>query len=674
MGLNCSRSGGLLLVALLLLGCQALLIGKARSADRVELSGLQSQFAPTITDKPPEELGKAIGFAAGLEQGSELSFQRKTSSSSNIDHLHYEQLYKGVPVWGERITISRNKSNEIVRYSGAIMRGLSFDVPDNKAAVTPQAALERAKSVVSQGANFAPSQLKSENDNVRLVVYVRPSDKKAFLSYEVSFFAVPAAKAAKPSRPFLIIDAKTGDVLYRYEGLTNEKGTGPGGNERTGKYFYGKGKLPALDVESTGAKCRMSTKDIATINFNNQVAAPETPFEFKCSENTYHETNGGYAPLNDAHYFATIAVKMYRDWYGTSPLEGKVLLRVHYGENYENAFWNGQCLTFGDGADSYYPLVSLDIMAHELSHGFTEQHSNLIYAGESGAMNEAFSDMAAEAAKSYAANGKQTDFRIGTSIMKGTEDKSLRYLCDPRRDGQSIDNVSDYKPELDVHLASGVYNKAFCQLAKTAGWDVRKTFGVFLAANRDYWAPNSTFVSGARDVVHAAQDAGYPVEDVKAAFKSVGIVLDASATPTPAPKAIEPQVSSLKSAKPQASLKASEAKPASAQQAAIKEAAPVKEAHEQSGIVGDWAMPDSGDVLTIKDGGRWFHPKHGLARIREGNDAADLKIYYANANAQCSYRISFGEQGKTLTLTAADPTQDPDFCPAGTLRSVGRNQ
>ncbi len=673
MDLKCSRSGRFLPIALFLLAGQAAFTGEVYSADRVELSGLQSQFAPTITDKPPEELGKAIGFAAGLDQGSELSFQQKTSSSSNIDHLHYEQLYRGVPVWGERITISRNKSNEIVRYSGAILRGLSFDVPDNKAALTPQAALDRAKSVVSQGANFAPSQLKSENDNVRLVVYVRPSDKKAFLGYEVSFFAVPVSKTAKPSRPFFIIDAKTGDVLYRYEGLTNEKGTGPGGNERTGKYFYGKGNLPALDVESSGAKCRMATKDVTTINFNNQVAAPETPFEFKCSENTYRESNGGYAPLNDAHYFATITVKMYRDWFGTDPLQGKVLLRVHYGENYENAFWNGKCLTFGDGADSFYPLVSLDIVAHELSHGFTEQHSNLIYAGESGAINEAFSDMAAEAAKSYAAKGAQTDFRIGTNIVKGAGDKSLRYLCEPRRDGQSIDNVSDYKPELDVHLASGVYNKVFCVLAKTGGWDVRKTFGVFLAANRDYWAPGATFVSGARDVVHAAQDAGYPVEDVKAAFKSAGIVLDESAAPAPASKAI-PQVSSLKSDTSQASLKAREANPASSQQAAIKDAAPVKEAQEQSVIVGDWAIPDSGQVLTIKDGGRWFHPKHGLARIREGNSAADLKIYYANANAQCSYRISFGDDGKTLNLTAADPTQDPDFCPAGALRSLGRNQ
>ncbi len=57
---------------------------------------------------------------------------------------------------------------------------------------------------------------------------------------------------------------------------------------------------------------------------------------------------------------------------------------MHYGEDYENAFWNGEVITFGDGNTTFYPFVSLDVMAHELGHGFTEQHSGLVYAGQSG--------------------------------------------------------------------------------------------------------------------------------------------------------------------------------------------------------------------------------------------------------------------------------------------------
>ena len=61
------------------------------------------------------------------------------------------------------------------------------------------------------------------------------------------------------------------------------------------------------------------------------------------------------------------------------------VVRVHYGEAHNNAQWDGKTLSFGDGAvRKYYPLVTLDIMAHELGHGFTEQNSGLVYSGQSG--------------------------------------------------------------------------------------------------------------------------------------------------------------------------------------------------------------------------------------------------------------------------------------------------
>ena len=670
----------------------------ARAADRVELSSVENQFSSTISDKPPEELGKMIGFAAGIETGSELSFKQKTGAA-NIDHYHYEQTFRGVPIWGERVTVSRNKANEIVRSSGAIVRGLSFDVPDTKAKLSPEAALERAKSEVRGGAQIAPGALKTENDNTRLVVYVRPSDKKALLSYEVSFFAGSAG--GKPTRPFFLIDAQTGEVLYRYEGLANEHGFGPGGNERTGKYYYGKGKLPPFEVQAAGGTCKMETADVTTANYNNQISAPDTPFEFKCRENSFKPSNGAFAPLNDAHYFAAIAVNMYRKWYNTEPIKGKVLLRVHYGQDYQNAFWNGKCLTFGDGGDVFYPLVSLDIMTHELSHGFTEQHAGLIYTGESGVINEAFSDMAGEAAKAFAATGREPEFQIGATILKGKEAKPLRYLCEPARDGRSIDHVKDYKPDLDVHFGSGVYNKAFCLLAKSSGWDVRKAFGAFLAANRDYWAPSTTFVSGAKDVVHAAEDAGYPVADVKAAFAAVGISTDAvtalpaSISAPPAPQtSIAPQApvqpapqASVSPVKPPSApvIVASEPRPSQtaarveqqnsavvAPDAQAKAAAAVPQAPDKGGLAGEWSIENSAETITIKEGGQWFHSKHGLAKIREAADDADLKVFYLNKDVQCAYRVAASDAGKTLILTAADASQDPEFCPSGRLRSLER--
>ncbi|MBE1043438.1 M4 family metallopeptidase, partial [Escherichia coli] len=120
----------------------------------------------------------------------------------------------------------------------------------------------------------------------------------------------------------------------------------------------------------------------------------------------------------------------------------------------ENAYWDGTAMLFGDGATMFYPLVSLDVAAHEVSHGFTEQNSGLIYRGQSGGMNEAFSDMAGEAAEFYM-RGKN-DFLIGYDIKKGSG--ALRYMDQPSRDGRSIDNASQYYNGIDVHHSSGVYN------------------------------------------------------------------------------------------------------------------------------------------------------------------------------------------------------------------------
>jgi pseudolysin/vibriolysin len=174
---------------------------------------------------------------------------------------------------------------------------------------------------------------------------------------------------------------------------------------------------------------------------------------------------------------------------------------------------------FGDGATTFYPLVSLDVAAHEVSHGFTQQNSNLTYSGQSGGINEAFSDMAGEAAE-YFSRGKN-DFLVGSEIFKNGV--ALRYMATPTKDGRSIDNASKFVTGMDVHYSSGVYNKAFYTLATKAGWNTSKAFQVMADANRLYWTASTTFNKGACGVQQAATNRGYPVADVKAAFTAVGV-------------------------------------------------------------------------------------------------------------------------------------------------------
>ena len=181
---------------------------------------------------------------------------------------------------------------------------------------------------------------------------------------------------------------------------------------------------------------------------------------------------------------------MYPAYTGYNALSFQLVMRVHYSTNYENAFWDGSTMTFGDGASTFYPLVSADVAGHEVSHGFTEQHSNLTYSGQSGGMNEAFSDMGGEATEYYWKGTQRLPRRRGN--LQGRAG-ALRYMCNPTQDGGSIDNAANYTSGMDVHYSSGVYNKAFCNLAKTAGWGTPTAFKVFARANALYWTASSTY-------------------------------------------------------------------------------------------------------------------------------------------------------------------------------------
>src|SRR3546814_16168035 len=120
----------------------------------------------------------------------------------------------------------------------------------------------------------------------------------------------------------------------------------------------------------------INSEKFTTINLVHCTSV-STPGTYTCPRNTVEAINGAYAPLNDAHYFGHVVFDMYNDYLQTSPLTNKVTLKVHYSTNYENAFWEPatQTMYFGDGASTFYPLVGLDVLAPEVSPGFTEQNS-----------------------------------------------------------------------------------------------------------------------------------------------------------------------------------------------------------------------------------------------------------------------------------------------------------
>lgn len=455
----------------------------------------------------------------GLSTENDLVLVKEFKKSNGGVTRRYQQMYKGIPVVGDQVILSFDKNNQLEFAHGAAVYDIALDLQSVKPTLTKDAAValaEQAHGVVALDAKG--DKLEKHNETSKLVVWVNKKNKKAYLAYEVSYVVY----GDNPSRPYQIIDAHTGEMLFSYENLQHAQATGPGGNQKTGRYVYGT-DYSHLDVEQSGSTCTMNSANVKTINLNHG-STNSSAHSFTCPENTIKEINGAFSPLNDAHYFGNVVFNMYSDWLGTAPLTFQLKMRVHYNTSYENAFWDGSAMTFGDGKDRFYPLVSLDVSAHEVSHGFTEQNSGLVYSGKSGGLNEAFSDMAGEAAEFFMKGSN--DWLVGQDIFKA--EGALRYMNDPTRDGRSIDHQSDYSSGMDVHHSSGVFNKAFYNLATTAGWDTKKAFLVMAKANQQYWTANTNWDLAGNGAIDAACDLGFEIADVKAALAAVGVNSDAS--------------------------------------------------------------------------------------------------------------------------------------------------
>lgn len=485
-----------------------------------------------------------IGASSSNSAVHKLQVMSSHKDTRAVVHTRMQQMYQNLPVIGGYAIIHGKDGQHLVsphaKATGMIYKDLAADLGSRPSDNSQQA-------LTSLMATYAASQISEKQ--VEPVIYIDQHDK-AHWAYKVSFLVNQPKKI--PQRPTAYVDAKNMQPLLVWDDIKTERhpvyGVGFGGNQRAGKYRYDgtSDGLPLLELSRDDATqlCYMETDLVKIVDMDNDYYSNNYPMHFACPqpylENTYltgyaadgyDEINGAYSPSNDAMYIGYVIHHMYRDWYGVHALKNRdgsamqLVMRVHYGSEYQNAFWDGRQMTYGDGGSMMYPLVSMGVGAHEISHGFTEQNSNLQYYGQSGGMNEAFSDMAAQAAIFYSYEEKQApSFLIGDRIMKDEERyPALRYMDQPSKDGRSIDSALEYYDGIDVHHSSGVFNRFFYLIATTEGWNTRKAFDVMVKANQDYWTPYEKFQTGACGVVQATLDYGYPLADVQAAMSKIGL-------------------------------------------------------------------------------------------------------------------------------------------------------
>ncbi|HEU0035253.1 MAG TPA: M4 family metallopeptidase [Kofleriaceae bacterium] len=458
--------------------------------------------------------------------GDEWEIRATVPGRNGDQHVRLHQKHGGVPVWGGDVVVHVD-GTRFSSVKGNLVTNLdSFDVTPSIAASAALATSQADYTAQLKHPSATGPQYKRESSE--LVIFPQ-KDRDARLAWHVVFYT-EAGNGMGPGLWNYFVDAKDGKILFRYNNVqTLEQASGPGGNTKVPRTWN-----MQLDVEPDGTAFKMDTARLQTFDMKNGtttgtiVTGPLDPI--------------GDAAINDAHGFAEVTLNMLQEWMGFNSIDNNgfvIKSRVHYDTNFENAFWDGEQMTYGDGATTFFPLSGdVDVVAHEINHGFTTFHSNLIYANQSGGMNESFSDIAGTVAEFFA-EGNSADFDIGRDIFKGNE--ALRFMCNPTQDGVSIDNFANYNDSLDVHFSSGIMNKAFCLAASRLSADgvpnvdtVRRVGTAFYTANASFWVESSTFQQGCQGVMDAAKQLNYTTDEqdvLRTAWKDVGVFCDGEVEP-----------------------------------------------------------------------------------------------------------------------------------------------
>lgn len=348
------------------------------------------------------------------------------------------------------------------------------------------------------------------------------------------------------SRQIIFVDAVSGNILGKRELIheTNATGTAQTGYSGT----------QTITTDYTGATYRLreTGRGNGINTYNLQTGTNyATAVDFTDADNNWNNVNpqkDEYA--TDAHWATEKTYDYFFQKFGRNSIDNAGMALnsyLHYGVGYFNAFWDGNRMTYGDGdaTNGNRPLTSLDVCGHEITHGVTERTSALVYSYESGAMNEAFSDIFGTAIEAFA-RPSNTDWLIGGDFF------TIRSMSNPNAYGDPDTYLgtfwhSDPSDYGGVHTNSGVLNFWF-YLLTTGGSGVNdhgtnysvasigmdKAAAIAYRLNTFYLVSTSDYYSARTLGIQAAEDLygpGSPEAVATAnAFTAVGLYAPSCST------------------------------------------------------------------------------------------------------------------------------------------------
>ncbi len=423
--------------------------------------------APNRALAQPEMLARSFFGAYGdlyrmQNPSAELALDRVETDALGVQHVRFDQVVNDVPVFGGQLIVHM-QADRVLAVNGNYFPNAQVDT-------TPQSSEDAA--VARARADIGDPQAELRADHSGLVVYV--DEVRPRLTWKINLYS----------------ENNLGNWLYFVDAHDNQ-------------IVH---KLNQLDT----------AKSVKVYDMHN--ATSGLPGTLVCGTGTGNPLCGNPADLDaqGAYTNTSMVYDYYKNVLGRlsfDNLDAELVSSVHYGSNYDNAFWSGEQMVYGD-ADTF--AQAFDVIAHELTHGVTDYTSNLIYEHQPGALNESMSDVMAVFAGCSSATGlANCNWLMGDTLISG----AIRDISDPPAYGDP-DHMSSYlwlPLEVDnggVHTNSGIPNKAAYLLTAggtfhgvtTTGVGDAKAEQIYYRAMANYLTTYSNFVAARAALYQSCRD------------------------------------------------------------------------------------------------------------------------------------------------------------------------
>lgn len=439
---------------------------------------------------------------------TELSLKRKLSDQFGNQHFMYQQQVNGVSVWGSQLMLHLRDDQSAYLLNGRYQPSIDIDT---SATLTTNDAQEKVKQHLKSS---WVRKISSE-----LVIYPA-QDAQPRLAYKVDTLVDIGA------RWLYFIDAHSGEVLHRIRNIqhatvdasgTNELGTTSSfrawlENSDT-TYYMLNPDVPTLDASPDPIANRPVSGDTVILDARNG-QGDQLYYSTSTSATSGWDSTAVSAMDNTMQVY-----NYYKNTHNRDSTDGagkNLQVAIHFDSNYNNAFWNGEFMVYGDGDGQTFNSLArcLDVAAHEMTHGVIETSANLKYENQSGALNESFADI-------FGVMVDRDDWNMGEDCTVANPG-FLRSMSNPASGLSSQPTkMSEYRnlpntPDTDnggVHINSGIPNRAAYLLAdgltaEGLGTSIgrAKTEQIFYRTLTTYLTSSSQFIDARIATIQAAED------------------------------------------------------------------------------------------------------------------------------------------------------------------------